>query len=317
MSKAVQRTCWCGCETARNVFEVNTCYRETFSFVQCDGCCVYSLFPAPDDATLMRYYNKEYYGNSPLKFAGPIAPVINIFQTERAKRVASLVRRGGRILDIGCGNGGFLKEMKRLGYNVEGTELNELSASRVSKEAKVQIHIGDTLSLGLSERSYDAVTLWHVIEHVRNPFEVLRKINFLLKDTGILFLSLPNQESWQGKVFGKDWFHIDPPRHLFGFGIMSITRLLEKCGFVVEHVNTFSLEYNPFGFMQSLLNWLGFPRDRAYESLKLSNSKSKRTKITDILFLCMLIFPAINFELFASCYAAGATMNVMARKRQK
>jgi SAM-dependent methyltransferase len=315
MLKKVQRYCWCGCDTAHPVFKVSTCQGEIFNLAQCDGCYVYCLFPAPDDATLLRYYDTEYYGASPLKFAGPIARAVTIFQSERAKRVATVVRQGGRILDIGCGNGGFLKEMKRRGYDVEGTELTEASASRVSKEANILIHIGDPLSLELSERSYDAVTFWHVIEHVRNPIEILRKVNFLLKDTGILFLSLPNQDSWQAKAFGKDWFHIDPPRHLFGFGIMSLIRLLEKCGFSVECVNTFSLEYNPFGFMQSMLNRIGFSRDRAYGTLKLSNSIPQLTKITDLLLLGVLSLPAIAFELLASCCGAGATMNVMARKR--
>ena len=315
MLKKVQRYCWCGCNTAHVVFKVNTCQGEFFNLVQCDGCHVYCLFPAPDDATLLRYYDTEYYGASSLKFAGPIARIVNIFQCERAKRVATVVRQGGRILDIGCGNGGFLKEMKRRGYDVEGTELTTASASRVSKEANILIHIGDPLSLELSERSYDAVTFWHVIEHVRNPSEVLRKVNLLLKDTGTLFLSLPNQDSWQAKAFGKDWFHIDPPRHLFGFGIMSLIHLLETSGFFVECIDTFSLEYNPFGFMQSMLNRIGFSRDRAYGTLKLSNSIPHLTKIKDLLLLGVLSLPAIAFELLASCCSAGASMNVVAHKR--
>jgi len=315
MLKKVQRYCWCGCDTAHAVFNISTCQGEIFNLVQCDGCYVYCLFPAPDDATLLRYYDTEYYGASSFKFTGLIARMVNIFQSERAKRVATVVRQGGRILDIGCGNGGFLKEMKRRGYDVEGTELTVASASRVSKEANMLIHIGDLLSLELADRSYDAVTFWHVIEHVCNPSEVLHKTNLLLKDTGTLFLSLPNQDSWQAKAFGKDWFHMDPPRHLFGFGIMSLIRLLEKTGFFVECVNTFSLEYNPFGFMQSMLNRFGFSRDRAYETLKLSNSIPQLTKITDLLLLGVLSLPAIAFELLASCCSAGATMNVVARKR--
>ena len=315
MLKKVQRYCWCGCNTAHFVFKVNTCRGEAFNLVQCDDCYVYCIFPAPDDATLLSYYDSEYYGTSSLKFAGPVARAVAVFQRERSKRVDRVVDQGGRILDIGCGNGGFIKEMKKRGYDVEGTELTEASASRVSKEANILIHIGDPLSLELSERSYDAVTLWHVIEHVRNPLELLRKVNFLLKDTGVLFLSLPNHNSWQAKAFGKAWFHLDPPRHLFGFGNMSLIRLLENCGFSVESANTFSLEYNPYGCMQSVLNRVGFPRDRAYGTLKLSNAIPPLSKITDLLLLGVLSLPAFAFELLASCYDAGATMNVIARKR--
>ncbi|MBU3947293.1 MAG: class I SAM-dependent methyltransferase [Proteobacteria bacterium] len=315
MLKKVKRSCWCGCDTAHSVFEVSTCQGEIFNLVQCDGCDLYCLYPAPDEVTLLRYYDTEYYGASPLKFAGPIARAIAILQNQRAKRVAKFVRQGGKILDIGCGNGRFLKEMKRQGYSVEGTELTKASALRVSKEADLLIHIGDLLSLELAERSYDAVTFWHVIEHVRNPLEILRKVNILLKDNGILFLSLPNQDSWQAKAFGKYWFHIDPPRHLFGFGTISLISLLEKCGFSVECVNTFSLEYNPFGFMQSMLNSIGISRDRAYGTLKLSSSTPQLTKITDLLLLSMLSLPAIAFELLAGCCGAGATMNIMAHKR--
>jgi SAM-dependent methyltransferase len=162
------------------------------------------------------------------------------------------------VLDVGCGNGGFLVQMKQMGFVVEGTEWSAQSAARVANEAGITIHVGDLLSLNLPEQSFDLITLWHVFEHLRDPHSTLQAIHRLLKPGGRLIMSMPNAESWQARRFGPHWFHHDPPRHLFAFGVQSLKNLLERDGFEIERISRWSLEQNPYGFVQSWLNARGY-----------------------------------------------------------
>ena len=313
----VQRSCWCGGNTALPVASVAVDGgKREFPLVRCEQCGVFCLFPAPDDVELLRYYDADYYGATPRKFVGPIAKAIDWFQSGRARQVARRVTHGGKILDVGCGNGGFLRMMKRRNYEVEGTEWTETSALRASAESELTVYAGDLVSLDLSDRCFDAVTMWHVFEHLRDPLETLKAVHSLLNDNGVLFLSLPNHESWQARCFGTSWFHLDPPRHLFGFGPHSLHTLLQSAGFSIDRCHTFSLEQNPYGFMQSALNAAGFPRDRAYGVLKSNVALPTRTKLLDLFLLSVLAVPGVVLSIIASVLGAGATMTVVARKRQ-
>lgn len=287
---------------------------QTFPFVRCEQCGVFCLFPAPSETKLLEYYDTEYYGAPSKKFVGPVAVVVNWFQDGRARQVAKYIPQESRILDVGCGNGGFLKNMQRHNFKVEGTEWTETSARRAAMGSGLTVYAGDLLTLDLPDRRYDAISLWHVFEHLREPIETLRLAYDLLDDTGVLFLSMPNHESWQARLFGTSWFHLDPPRHLFGFGPRSIRTALRLAGFEVESCRTFSFEQNPFGFMQSALNAAGFPRDRAYGVLKSTENLPKRTKILDLLLLSVLAVPGFILSSIASAFGAGATMTIVARK---
>lgn len=285
-----------------------------FPLVRCEKCGVFCLFPAPDDAELVRYYDADYYGSTTRKFVGPVAKAVGWFQSGRARQVARYVPTGAKILDVGCGNGGFLRMMQHRNYDVEGTEWTEVSAQRASEGSDLVVHAGDMVTLDLPDRSYDAITLWHVFEHLRDPLETLKIAHRLLKDGGVLFLSLPNHESWQARCFGVSWFHLDPPRHLYGFGPRSLRTLLQSTGFSVDRCNTFSLEQNPYGFMQSALNAAGFPRDRAYGVLKSTETVPLRTKLLDVVLLSALAVPGFVVSTIASSFGAGATMTLVAKK---
>ena len=285
---------------------------ESYRLVRCAGCGVGRLDPMPDDARLAQAYDADYYGQPSRKFVGPIARGVAWFQAGRARSVAPHLADGARILDVGCGNGGFLALMNWLGYDVTGTEWTETSARRVDSKLGLKVHAGELLNLQLPDRSFDAITLWHVFEHLRDPFATLREIRRLLADDGQLFLSLPNFESWQAKMFGAAWFHLDPPRHLYHFGPRSLSRLLGQTGFRVEHISTFSMEQNPYGFMQSSLNALGLPRDQAYHVLK-GGKASMGVKVGSIAALAALAGPAFAASLASSALGRGATMSLRAR----
>lgn len=271
-----------------------------------------ALHPIPSPDVLAKYYATEYYGASPKKFIGPIARLVAWFQGGRARMVARAIPAGGRVLDIGCGNGGFLSQMQARGFTVEGTEWTRDSAARVPDG--ITVHVGDLLELNLPLGRYDAITLWHVFEHLAQPEETLRRIHGLLKPGGVLFLSMPNHESWQAALCGAGWFHLDPPRHLHGFGVRSLGRLLRRCEFRVQRSHTWSMEQNPYGVIQGVLNNFCTPRDRAYAVLKGTSRAPLGQRLLDLFLVGMLTPAALLFSVLESMGGRGGTMMVVARK---
>jgi SAM-dependent methyltransferase len=312
-SRSISRQCWCGGQSGTIIASLKTPDGLALEVARCDTCGVEFFHPQLTVEQLIPYYDDQYYGGSRKKFVGLLAWFVGTYQRIRSGSVAAQVAPGGRVLDIGCGNGGFLIEMKRRGFQVEGTELSESSARRMPAEAGIEVHVGDLTALQLPAGQYDAITLWHVLEHVIDPAETLRQANRLLKPDGKLFISIPNAEGWQARLFGTDWFHLDPPRHLFAFGPRSIVPLLRASGFEMQTFHTRSLEQNPFGFMQSLLNKMGFPRDRAYGSLKSQTRFHWTTRLFDMFLLALLLLPAVVHTTISGMIRRGATMTLVAR----
>jgi SAM-dependent methyltransferase len=310
----IHRPCWCGHHNAVVVKKLKMADGKRFPLICCGGCGVYTLDPPPTNEELLPYYATEYYGKNRKKFIGPIASFVALFQQGRARLVSKHLPASGRLLDIGCGNGGFLLQMVGRGFHAEGTEWTEQSAQRVPKHPNLKMHVGDLLDLNIDEGHFDAITLWHVFEHVRDPKATLEKINGLLKPGGKLFLSLPNHESTQSRQFRHNWFHLDPPRHLFGFGPKSLRILLEKTGFQIDTCHTWSLEQNPFGYIQSVLNAKGFPNNRAYEVLKGTSDAPLTTKLTDLTRVALLTPTALIRTTKESLKGKGACMTMVIKK---
>ena len=155
-----------------------------------------------------------------------------------------------------------------------------------------------------------------MLEHLRDPHATLQRVRELLVPGGTLIVSLPNVESWQAERFGAAWFHHDPPRHLFAFGVKSLTRLLRQDGFDIVSVGTWSLEQNPYGFIQSLLNTHPrmFPRDQAYSTLKGLNASSAGERARDLTLVSLLTIPALLHSAAEALAGKGATMTIVARR---
>lgn len=122
-------------------------------------------------------------------------------------------RRGGRLLDVGCGNGEFLWRMRELGWEVEGIEPDGRAAEGAVK-AGLCVRQGSIERMELEPDSYDAITLSHVIEHLLDPRAALAKCIAALRPGGTLVSLSPNPVGKNAKEFGEFWAQLDPPRHL-------------------------------------------------------------------------------------------------------
>jgi 2-polyprenyl-3-methyl-5-hydroxy-6-metoxy-1,4-benzoquinol methylase len=139
-----------------------------------------------------------------------------------------------RLLDFGCGGGGFLKTMADRGWQVTGLDTAVGVAEAMQKEFQVQILAGSLPHPDLKPASFDVVTMWHSLEHVHEPLAVLRDAYDLLIPGGKLIVACPNWDSWPAKWFGTSWFGLDVPRHLTHFTPDTLKAMLNTAGFSVE-----------------------------------------------------------------------------------
>jgi len=137
---------------------------------------------------------------------------------------------GGRLLDIGFGNGGFLKIASEMGWNAEGIDF-DAKAVEVARARGLNVSRASAAELSSRNEPYDVITLSHVIEHVYDPISLLRDLYRLLKPGGCLWLDTPNLGSYGAQRFGPDWQALDPPRHLALFNPASLRMSLTKAGF--------------------------------------------------------------------------------------
>ena len=149
---------------------------------------------------------------------------------------------GQRLIDVGCGNGEFLARMRALGWDVVGVEPDP-QAARIGRETyglpvySVPLEKGDFCA-----ESFDAATMSHVIEHLRDPVSTLKAVNRLLKQDGRLIIHTPNTASLGHRWFRQNWRGLEPPRHLFLFGPRALAKIVETAGFHVLHLKTLFID---------------------------------------------------------------------------
>jgi 2-polyprenyl-3-methyl-5-hydroxy-6-metoxy-1,4-benzoquinol methylase len=156
-------------------------------------------------------------------------PYTRIF-AERDVRHLAAPASDSRLLDIGCGDGNFLKIASRLGYAAEGLEFDR-QAVRAARSSGLTVHHGSLPRTGLPSGRWDVVTLSQVIEHVHDPVASLREIARLLRPGGTLWLATPNVDAPGHARFGPHWRGLEPPRHLAIFSSQALRNCLEKVGF--------------------------------------------------------------------------------------
>ncbi|MBI4025523.1 MAG: class I SAM-dependent methyltransferase [Verrucomicrobia bacterium] len=285
-----------------------------WDYVRCEACGLLRLRLGEDISRWKKLsYAEDYYGEGFSKFTGAIQALREFSAWRRAREIAAFFPQPGRALDIGCGEGLFLKSMKKLGWNVDGCEIGERAAARAAECLSQPIHCGEFETMPLPEKPWDVVMLWHVLEHVAEPARLLENIMRVLSRDGLLAVAIPNAASWQARIFGPHWFHLDPPRHLFSMGDAHFSRLAAKSGWEVVESHHFSLEYNPYGWAQSLLNSLGWKRDAMYERLK-RRADGARGGFTLRVLAWSLLGPSIFPAVLEAMARRGGTVSFYLRR---
>lgn len=194
------------------------------------------LITQPFPKNLDTYYQSENYishSDSNQSFLDKIYQFVKNYSLKRKlKLINSFDLEAKTILDIGAGTGDFLKVCKENGWQVFGTEPNEIARQNASqKQIDLQISVAD-----FKNQQFNVITLWHVLEHVTNLTQTIQDISELLKPNGKLIIAVPNYKSYDAEYYQKFWAAYDSPRHLWHFSKKSISKLFSKENIVVEKI---------------------------------------------------------------------------------
>lgn len=281
----------------------------------CDKCRVGETFPDPDDALLHELHSTEYYRNGEgARFIRPVEWIIEGMRRWRIHRLSKIVTQG-RALDVGCGSGRFLRGLRSSGWNVAGLELNDETAAAARKAHGLAV---ETSLDVFDDGSFDLITITHVLEHLRNPRQVLKRCAGLLRGGGIMAVAVPNIDSWQARLSREDWFHLDLPRHLWHFSEKWLLRELTALGFTIIKVRRLDFAHNIFGWMQSLLNVMGYHHNRLYNFLSSDDfdrgDEPRAVSLILSVALAPLLLPlSVVLTMLEAALHSGGTVEIIAR----
>ena len=306
---------FCKSNDSKRLYPVTDFFNDQYTLNQCNNCQVIFLSPHPTEAQLNRAYDDTYYGEGTEKFNPIVERVLDIFRSRRSSFLRKQLNTDARVLDIGCGNGRFLQYLGIKGnFELHGIEREGNSAFRASHIAGIRLLVSSLKQDTYPSNHFDAITLFHVFEHIDNPAEILQIIQKILKPGGVLVMSFPNIDSWQARWFKGDWLHLDPPRHLFYFKPVDFIALMQLRGFELVHENYLSFEQNPYGLVQSILNKVSPQRELLFEFLKGNKAYIKDCPfykfIFHILFFIAFMPFALLSDIMVSLIKRGATVQL-------
>lgn len=226
-----------------------------FSLWKCSNCKGIFLNPQPSYKESEKFYPKEeYYSLDKVKTEKYSMKtkiklkLFNIYFSKNKnvlKRIifspfkfiirGTIIKEGKKLLDIGSGSGQFLYEMKKLGLDVYGIEPGKFD-EKGNKKYGLNIKNMDIKSAKYKKESFDIITLNHVLEHMSNPNETLQEIRRVLKKEGVLIIGVPNTNSLAFKIYGKNWYQLDIPRHVINYSEKNLSFLLYKNEFKVKKI---------------------------------------------------------------------------------
>ena len=297
------------CPVCRNPRLTKMHSPDSLLWRSCARCRTWVLLPK-DKAEA---YPADYYGGPAAKFSGWAQDFRTRYHRARARLVQKrLNRRNGKIYDVGCGDGLFLKEASRLGLRITGFEPEPMP--RRQAEKRLGKSLDQRLFASLKSGKASAITCWQVIEHLNDPASFLRACRHNLADGGLLTLSTVNRDSLQAKCFGGKWLHLDPPRHLWIGSLHRVIQLVKDSGFEVEKVRYNSLEFGPVGWVDSLFNLVDTKRDRLLVSLK-QGCREPLDWIAYILSFALAPV-ALIFSLLEAGLNKPATFEIYARLKK-
>ena len=222
-----------------------TVSQKSFQIWQCSQCSLRFTQDVPDEKNIGSFYQSgDYISHSDTK-KGIINRLYHSVRNITLKQKRKWVQTAtglptGMLLDIGAGTGAFAAEMNKSGWKVTALEPDATARNVAKTKYNLPLLPAEDLFAQTAE-TFDAITLWHVLEHVHQLNEYLQTFQSILKNSGRLLIAVPNYTSYDAVYYKEHWAAYDVPRHLYHFSPQAMKSLLFQHGFEVV-----SLQPMPF-----------------------------------------------------------------------
>lgn len=220
------------------------------------------------------------------------------------------LRPGARVLDAGAGTGWLVAELRRAGFDARGIDSSRRSVAR-AREAGVPVEL-EAIEAH-EDGGLAAVVLWHSLEHLDDPAGALARVREWLAPRGLVLVAVPNVASWQARIAGPAWLHLDAPRHRSHLTPAGLAELLARTGFAPGRAHHMVWEHNPAGMWLALLARLGATPNLPFHLLKRTARPAARDAA--LLPLALPLAPAaLALEGAAARARAGGTVALIAQR---
>ena len=227
----------------KNILPVITCKDytvsgEKFEIWECKNCTQRFTQNIPGNKEIGKYYQSENYISHSDTSKGFINHLYHKVRKRTLIQKRNLIehttgKRTGNILDVGCGTGAFLHTMKNANWNITGLEPDKTAREKALELYNLHLDTSEKL-YRLPAQTFDAITMWHVLEHVHELHAYIGQLKKILKPGGNLFIAVPNYTSYDAGVYKEYWAAYDVPRHLYHFSPQSMKKLLSSHGMKLE-----------------------------------------------------------------------------------
>lgn len=277
-------------------FSIRFTDKKNYNLFECNKCRI--IFTDFQDENYDKLYGQNYYKQNLIgKLFSFVSSILIIL------RLKFYHKSTGNILDFGSGSGEFLRNIKNYSnFGTYGIEISSNAYANLVKEFGNNISNKDIRSMNPFNIKFDVVTIFHVLEHLPDPKEYLISIHNLMKENSILLIEVPNINSLESKLFGKYFFHLDLPRHIYHFNQHSLKNFLTESGFHnIRYVYSFSF----FSFLLCpVYSYENFVKDTNNNIIK------SLLKIIRIFVYPILLF----FSLITRITNSGPSISVICKK---
>ncbi|MDZ4756554.1 MAG: class I SAM-dependent methyltransferase [Bacteroidota bacterium] len=209
---------------------------EDFSLDQCNNCGFVFTNPRPDFNECGRYYESDKYVSHQDNDKSFVLYLYRWVRNRNLKWKLKVISKyqkiTGEILDYGCGLGNFLNFCKQQGWKSTGMDVSENARNVVKERYDINVFPNAEIK-NQGNNKYDIITLWHVLEHVYDIDETVLEFHRILKDSGTLFIAVPNRKSYDALHYKEKWDAYDVPRHIYHFSPEDMGVLMNRLGFKI------------------------------------------------------------------------------------
>ena len=229
--------------------------KKFFSIVGCNSCGLMYTNPRIKEKQIGHYYFSEYAPYNIKQSKGIVREIKNKISSMLADNTLPILEelkhmKTKTVLEIGPGSGIFLSMLKERGFTVAGVDIDKDCVQQLRSEGITcyQGSLTEVIDEIIPNKS-DAIILCQVFEHIYNPVETLKLLYKLLNQNGIIYVTVPNSNSWEARLFKKYWRGFDLPRHVIHYDDITIKEILTKNGFVVKRLASIVF---PSSFLESI-----------------------------------------------------------------